>query len=515
MREKLIFACFLVILLNCDENYVESQSSGFGSLFGLGSFGNLIGTSNSNNNNNRNKPATTTSNNNNFNFFGGQSQQNQNQNSNRGGQTNTPESPCPAYFNYIDDNGNIEGEIRIKFAISEPIITLDLEANVPAQLSANSNVGTLELINSEKTVSQDIQNGRPLLYRVVFPFQNSIPYITGIYYNNRKICSGPRSNGVSTDIKLTHRLETGLSGSPQPTKAAVQRQPIQYQQPQPQSTRPTARLPSSSLPVSLIDLADDAVCGVPIASQGLIKGGITYRHGDWPWLAAMFRKKDFICGGSIISKRFILTAAHCLKEKGTLDPVVESEYHFVLGVHNVERLDSLAQEIKVFEFYIHPKWNPRQQKYDGDIALAKLTNAIQYNTNIRPACLPPAKTDYDDIIGKSAYVAGWGKTETGAVSTSVPKLVSVPIVSEATCLRSSETFFHLTSPETFCAGGRNNVGPCVGDSGGGLMVRENGKYYVRGIVSVSLRGPDGCDLENFVVFTDVAKYIQWIDNIMG
>lgn len=52
----------------------------------------------------------------------------------------------------------------------------------------------------------------------------------------------------------------------------------------------------------------------------------------------------------------------------------------------------------------------------------------------------------------------------------------------------------------------------VGDSGGGLMLYENGKWVLRGIISASLRDPlNGCDVNNYVVFTDVAKYINWIE----
>jgi secreted trypsin-like serine protease len=52
----------------------------------------------------------------------------------------------------------------------------------------------------------------------------------------------------------------------------------------------------------------------------------------------------------------------------------------------------------------------------------------------------------------------------------------------------------------------------LGDSGGGLIIKDNnGRWTLRGLVSAAIRGPDGsCDLENYVVFTDVARHIDWI-----
>jgi secreted trypsin-like serine protease len=56
-----------------------------------------------------------------------------------------------------------------------------------------------------------------------------------------------------------------------------------------------------------------------------------------------------------------------------------------------------------------------------------------------------------------------------------------------------------------------------GDSGGGFIVKTNGKWYLRGIVSSSLINPDTyeCDTSNFVVFTDVTKFTDWILQFVG
>ncbi len=67
-----------------------------------------------------------------------------------------------------------------------------------------------------------------------------------------------------------------------------------------------------------------------------------------------------------------------------------------------------------------------------------------------------------------------------------------------------------------------NIGTnvCNGDSGGAMIFEENGVYYIRGIVSVSMARNDSredkrilCDPNEYVIFTDVAKYLSWIEEV--
>jgi len=63
------------------------------------------------------------------------------------------------------------------------------------------------------------------------------------------------------------------------------------------------------------------------------------------------------------------------------------------------------------------------------------------------------------------------------------------------------------------------MGPCNGDSGGGMYTLAEGtnKWYLRGVVSVSLQDQktQSCDLENYVVFTDLSKFSNWIAQVTG
>lgn len=82
------------------------------------------------------------------------------------------------------------------------------------------------------------------------------------------------------------------------------------------------------------------------------------------------------------------------------------------------------------------------------------------------------------------------------------------------CLESNRDFFgYFLNDANFCAGGVTNMTTaCIGDSGGGMFFRRNGLWFVRGIISIGLRGDidSGCRYGEYFLLTDVAKHLSWI-----
>lgn len=112
-------------------------------------------------------------------------------------------------------------------------------------------------------------------------------------------------------------------------------------------------------------------------------------------------------------------------------------------------------------------------------------------------------------------VVGYGKSENQLkIHEETPKIIEVPIHENEDCFLQFPDLARISSKKTFCGGHANGTGVCLGDSGSGLVVFYNGTYYFRGIVSSSIRTLKmTCDLNQYSVFTDVLKFIEWIEII--
>lgn len=225
----------------------------------------------------------------------------------------------------------------------------------------------------------------------------------------------------------------------------------------------------------------------------------------------------------MVSTQLVVTAAHCIQSKG--DGVKKEPYELLIYLSklNLESLKNEAGNVlsPVSEIFIHPDWSTMTTNYDADVAVVVLSRKVVFNKFVRPICLWSATDSYDDIIGKRGVVAGWGITEDLVASTTRPKWTEIPVVKMDTCLRSHATFGKLTSERTFCAGSNQDgkitsrlsrTGPCNGDSGGGFILKNTGRWYLRGIVSSALLDQETqtCDTENFAVFTDMTKFNAWV-----
>lgn len=174
----------------------------------------------------------------------------------------------------------------------------------------------------------------------------------------------------------------------------------------------------------------------------------------------------FICGGSLVSTKLIVTAAHCVQSKRDSLAKKADEASFYMGKHNLESLSGEPNYIVsgVTQFILHPDWNINDDRYDADIAIAVLLRTISFTKFVKSICLWTSTSSSDDIVGKKGVVAGWGKTEFDAVSTAQPNWALLPVVTTLTCIRSNDAFNTLTSERTFCAGDRSGkTGPCLGE----------------------------------------------------
>lgn len=157
---------------------------------------------------------------------------------------------------------------------------------------------------------------------------------------------------------------------------------------------------------------------------------------------------------------------------------------------------------------IHPDWNPSNRRYDADIAALIVEDEVPYTSYIRPICLPT-----NELNAKEGYVTGWGESEDHTKDhENLPKQIKIPILNNEKCFLESNEFVKVASERTICGGARDNTGPCRGDSGGGLYALKSHVFFLKGLISASLTRNNQCDVTNFALYTNVEKFIEWIEN---
>lgn len=293
----------------------------------------------------------------------------------------------------------------------------------------------------------------------------------------------------------------------------------------PGGPRPSGLSPSASPPapanLRLLPLDE---CG-PVSADRII-GGKEAQVMELPWMARLGYRRDFSsdfdynCGGSLISDRYVLTAAHCINENTGLVPVSvrlgeqdassEIDCSFVSG----EQVCAPPPVDVVIERIIKHK-NYGENRFQNDIALLRLARPVQFTDFVKPVCLPvDGKDQKRDLTGKKVTVAGWGRVanRNGAGGSKVLMKVSVPVSKAQDCASAYVPLQLLIASEKQMCAGDYGKDSCQGDSGGPLTtagtVKGTPRVVQHGIVSF---GPSHCATEGTPgVYTRVSHYVPWI-----
>nr|XP_043879145.1 elastase-1-like [Solea senegalensis] len=237
-----------------------------------------------------------------------------------------------------------------------------------------------------------------------------------------------------------------------------------------------------------------------------VVGGEVARPNSWPWQISLQYKSGssyyHTCGGTLIERDWVMTAAHCVDRSRT--------WRVVIGEHELYSDDGREQIKSVSNVYIHPRWNSNNVAGGFDIALLRLSSAATLNSYAQLGSLPPT----GQILPHNnlCYVTGWGLTSTGGSLSRQLKQAYLPLVDHKTC--SSSGWWGSTINTSMVCGGGGAESGCNGDSGGPLNCQVNGRYYVHGIASFVSGW--GCNYpQKPTVFTRVSAYIEWMDSIMA
>uniref|UniRef100_U5EY58 Putative phagocytosis engulfment n=1 Tax=Corethrella appendiculata TaxID=1370023 RepID=U5EY58_9DIPT len=277
----------------------------------------------------------------------------------------------------------------------------------------------------------------------------------------------------------------------------------------------------------------DEECGVQEDSDR-IYGGEKAGIYEFPWMALLFyliKETNSIepaCGGTLIHKRFVLTAAHCVAGTITKDFVLK---YIRLGENNLlENPDCITFQnekdcadppidFNPSKTLVHPEYNPQSWDKFNDIALIKLDHDTPYTDFIRPICLPDkfGFTDADILKITHFRSVGWGRTDyfndTKPDTASPFKLeVLLPRVDTNHCAKVYDQMATIRiNSSQICAGGGQGKDTCRGDSGGPLLWFDlkKLKWFIFGIVS---KGSSQCGTEGVPsIYTNVMSYSNWIN----
>lgn len=291
-------------------------------------------------------------------------------------------------------------------------------------------------------------------------------------------------------------------------------------------------------------------------SAARIYGGRPAKEGAWPFQVSLIlakpakakprrRAKFHFCGGSIIARQWILTAAHCIFVKPKGAALSPAEILVKTGSNNLMR----GELREVSKIITHPDYG-KGSRYNNDIALLKLASPITSSAG-QVGAIRVANAAMN-LVGSQSVILGWGMMENDHSPINLME-TDINIVTNKSCatgmarnverrlaadLSSFGKRWGISKPtliefykklvpvrprnltaNMMCAGvtsGSNNS--CKGDSGGPLLIRgKDGKWTQVGIVSFgavesnSASPVPTCGVpQAYSVYTRVSRYFKWI-----
>uniref|UniRef100_A0A669FBU9 Peptidase S1 domain-containing protein n=1 Tax=Oreochromis niloticus TaxID=8128 RepID=A0A669FBU9_ORENI len=232
--------------------------------------------------------------------------------------------------------------------------------------------------------------------------------------------------------------------------------------------------------------------------NGRIVGGEDAPPGHWPWQVSVQLRGNHFCGGSLINKEWVMSAAHCFSGSSP------SGWTVSLGLQSLQGENPNKVSRNVAKIILHPNYD--SETYDNDIALLRLSSPVRFTDYIRPVCLAASGSVFNN--GTDSWVTGWGAVKEG-VALPFPQTlqeVEVPVVGnrQCNCLNGVGTVTDNMICAGVLAGGKDS---CQGDSGGPMVSKQGSVWVQSGIVSFG----SGCGRPNLPgVYSRVSRYQSWI-----
>ncbi|GBP06442.1 Trypsin-1 [Eumeta japonica] len=185
-----------------------------------------------------------------------------------------------------------------------------------------------------------------------------------------------------------------------------------------------------------------------------VVGGVSTSIKEFPYLVSIWKNGVLHCGGTIVTRQYILTAAHCVRDESSF------VYSVLVGTSDLE---SGGERYNVKTIVKHSKYKSGR---DYDIGLLEIDGTLSFNDKVAPAQLPDKAIKFTE--GTFFNITGWGDTEWGGSQSRTLLRTLVPWVSGTTC-RQEYTGTTKITIRMLCAGSEGHDA-CQGDSGGPLTL---------------------------------------------
>ncbi|KAM9277730.1 LOW QUALITY PROTEIN: enteropeptidase [Cariama cristata] len=247
-------------------------------------------------------------------------------------------------------------------------------------------------------------------------------------------------------------------------------------------------------------------CGKHLVIQNnvtRIVGGSDARRGAWPWIVSLHFNSRPVCGASLVSDEWLVTAAHCVYGRQLKPP----QWKAFLGLYDQADMTQASVIVRnIDQIVINPHYMKRTK--DSDIALMHLQYKVQYTDYIQPICLPEKNQQF--LPGINCFVAGWGSIMNEGPTSDILQEAEVPLISNEKCQQWMPEY--SITENMICAGyDIGGVDSCQGDSGGPLTSEDGNKWFLVGVVSFGYE----CALPKRPgVYVRVTMFVDWIRKII-
>lgn len=180
----------------------------------------------------------------------------------------------------------------------------------------------------------------------------------------------------------------------------------------------------------------------------------------------------------------------------------------MLGAYNLSKASEVGRTLHgVASISLNGKWKSTIAESSGDITVIKLTNPVDFNNFIKPACVPDS-----ELTITRGIASGWKiPSVNNSFTSNLSQKIELSIISNKTkCLTENPELLGKMTDDMFCAG-KENAGVCKDDLGSGLYVEKDGKFYVAGLVSSS--NDNNCGNSKVGLYSDIYKMSDFIEQV--